>query len=78
MHIFPKTHFDFLGWRWKFFAVSGHVERPDVYLVPMGTTVRELIDLDVDEEKDKSQHAEHSAPVPGENPVLQSERTEHQ
>ncbi|MPZ81919.1 MAG: nitroreductase family protein [Actinophytocola sp.] len=30
---------------WKFFAVSGHVERPAVYCVPMGTTVRELIDL---------------------------------
>jgi NADH:ubiquinone oxidoreductase subunit F (NADH-binding) len=30
---------------WKFFAVSGHVEHPDVYCVPMGTTVRELIDL---------------------------------
>ncbi|MEP7202001.1 MAG: NAD(P)H-dependent oxidoreductase subunit E [Ilumatobacteraceae bacterium] len=30
---------------WKFFAVSGHVERPDVYVVPMGTTVRELIAL---------------------------------
>ena len=30
---------------WKFFAVSGHVERPDVYCVPMGTTVRELIAL---------------------------------
>jgi NADH:ubiquinone oxidoreductase subunit F (NADH-binding)/NADH:ubiquinone oxidoreductase subunit E len=30
---------------WKFFAVSGHVERPDVYLVPMGTTVRQLIEL---------------------------------
>ncbi|MGP4014736.1 NAD(P)H-dependent oxidoreductase subunit E [Saccharopolyspora sp. 5N708] len=30
---------------WKFFAVSGHVENPDVYCVPMGTTVRELIDL---------------------------------
>jgi NADH:ubiquinone oxidoreductase subunit F (NADH-binding)/NADH:ubiquinone oxidoreductase subunit E len=30
---------------WKFFAVSGHVERPDVYCVPMGTTVRELIEL---------------------------------
>jgi formate dehydrogenase/NADH-quinone oxidoreductase subunit F len=30
---------------WKFFAVSGHVERPDVYCVPMGTTVRELIRL---------------------------------
>jgi formate dehydrogenase beta subunit len=29
----------------KFFAVSGHVERPDVYCVPMGTTARELIDL---------------------------------
>jgi len=30
---------------WKFFAISGHVESPDVYCVPMGTTVRELIDL---------------------------------
>jgi NADH:ubiquinone oxidoreductase subunit F (NADH-binding)/NADH:ubiquinone oxidoreductase subunit E len=30
---------------WKFFAVSGHVERPDVYVVPMGTTVRQLIEL---------------------------------
>ncbi len=30
---------------WKFFAVSGHIERPDVYCVPMGTTVRELIEL---------------------------------
>ncbi len=30
---------------WKFFAISGHVERPDVYCVPMGTTVRDLIDL---------------------------------
>jgi NADH:ubiquinone oxidoreductase subunit F (NADH-binding)/NADH:ubiquinone oxidoreductase subunit E len=30
---------------WKFFAVSGHVEDPDVYCVPMGTTVRQLIDL---------------------------------
>ncbi|HEY0448869.1 NAD(P)H-dependent oxidoreductase subunit E, partial [Actinophytocola sp.] len=30
---------------WKFFAVSGHVERPDVYCVPMGTTVRTLIEL---------------------------------
>jgi formate dehydrogenase beta subunit len=30
---------------WKFFAVSGHVERPDVYCVPMGTTVRSLIEL---------------------------------
>jgi NADH:ubiquinone oxidoreductase subunit F (NADH-binding) len=29
----------------KFFAVSGHVEKPDVYCVPMGTTTRELIDL---------------------------------
>jgi NADH:ubiquinone oxidoreductase subunit F (NADH-binding) len=29
----------------KFFAVSGHIERPDVYCVPMGTTTRELIDL---------------------------------
>ena len=28
----------------KFFAVSGHVERPGVYCVPMGTTVRELLD----------------------------------
>jgi formate dehydrogenase beta subunit len=29
----------------KFLAVSGHVERPDVYCVPMGTTARELIEL---------------------------------
>jgi NADH:ubiquinone oxidoreductase subunit F (NADH-binding) len=28
----------------KFFAVSGHIERPDVYCVPMGTTARELIE----------------------------------
>ncbi len=30
---------------WKFFAVSGHVANPGVYCVPMGTTVRALIDL---------------------------------
>jgi len=30
---------------WKFFAVSGHVENPGVYCVPMGTTVRGLIDI---------------------------------
>jgi formate dehydrogenase beta subunit len=29
----------------KFFAVSGHVERPAVYCVPMGTTARELLSL---------------------------------
>jgi formate dehydrogenase beta subunit len=29
----------------KFIAVSGHVERPGVYEVPLGTTVRELIDI---------------------------------
>ncbi|HJZ59645.1 MAG TPA: NADH-ubiquinone oxidoreductase-F iron-sulfur binding region domain-containing protein [Gemmataceae bacterium] len=29
----------------KFIAVSGHVERPGVYEVPLGTTVRELIEL---------------------------------
>jgi NADH:ubiquinone oxidoreductase subunit F (NADH-binding)/NADH:ubiquinone oxidoreductase subunit E len=29
----------------KFFAVSGHVARPGVYCVPMGTTVRELLAL---------------------------------
>src|SRR5437867_2308315 len=23
MHLFPKTHFDFLGNRWTFFAISG-------------------------------------------------------
>jgi len=28
----------------KFIAVSGHVARPDVYEVPMGTTVRELVE----------------------------------
>jgi len=30
---------------WKFFAVSGHVQNPGVYCVPMGTTVRSLIEL---------------------------------
>jgi formate dehydrogenase beta subunit len=29
----------------KFLAVSGHVARPGVYCVPMGTTARELLDL---------------------------------
>ncbi len=29
----------------KFFAVSGHVERPGVYCVPMGTSARELLTL---------------------------------
>ncbi len=29
----------------KFFAVSGHIERPGVYCVPMGTTIRDLLDL---------------------------------
>jgi NADH:ubiquinone oxidoreductase subunit F (NADH-binding)/NADH:ubiquinone oxidoreductase subunit E len=29
----------------KFFAVSGEVERPGVYCVPMGTTARQLLDL---------------------------------
>lgn len=29
----------------KFFAVSGHVETPGVYCVPMGTSIRDLIDL---------------------------------
>ena len=29
----------------KFFAISGHVERPGVYCVPMGTSARELLDL---------------------------------
>ena len=29
----------------KFFAVSGHVERPGVYCVPMGTTIRDLLDV---------------------------------
>lgn len=29
----------------KFIAVSGHVQNPGVYEVPLGTTVRELIDL---------------------------------
>ncbi|MGH3794661.1 MAG: NAD(P)H-dependent oxidoreductase subunit E [Pseudonocardiaceae bacterium] len=29
---------------WKFFAVSGQVARPGVYCVPMGTTVRALLD----------------------------------
>lgn len=30
---------------WKFFAVSGHVARPGVYCVPLGTTVRALLEL---------------------------------
>jgi formate dehydrogenase beta subunit len=29
----------------KFFSVSGHVARPGVYCVPMGTTARELLEL---------------------------------
>lgn len=29
----------------KFFAVSGHVERPGVYCVPLGTTARDLLDM---------------------------------
>jgi NADH:ubiquinone oxidoreductase subunit F (NADH-binding)/NADH:ubiquinone oxidoreductase subunit E len=29
----------------KFFAVSGHVEKPGVYCVPMGTTSRELLSI---------------------------------
>jgi NADH:ubiquinone oxidoreductase subunit F (NADH-binding)/NADH:ubiquinone oxidoreductase subunit E len=29
----------------KFFAVSGHVERPGVYCVPVGTTAGDLLDL---------------------------------
>ena len=30
---------------YKFISASGHVVRPDVYQVPMGTTVRQLIEL---------------------------------
>jgi NADH:ubiquinone oxidoreductase subunit F (NADH-binding)/NADH:ubiquinone oxidoreductase subunit E len=29
----------------KFFAVSGHVEQPGVYCVPLGTTARQLLEL---------------------------------
>ena len=29
----------------KFFAVSGHVERPGVYCVPMGSTARQLLEV---------------------------------
>ena len=29
----------------KFFAVSGHVQRPGVYCVPMGSTARQLLEL---------------------------------
>jgi NADH:ubiquinone oxidoreductase subunit F (NADH-binding)/NADH:ubiquinone oxidoreductase subunit E len=29
----------------KFFSVSGHVEKPGVYCVPMGTTVGELVEI---------------------------------
>lgn len=30
---------------WKFFAVSGHVEHPGVYCVPMGTTIAALLEV---------------------------------
>ncbi|MDP7130206.1 MAG: NADH-ubiquinone oxidoreductase-F iron-sulfur binding region domain-containing protein [Planctomycetota bacterium] len=29
----------------KFISISGHVERPDVYCIPMGTTIREFIEM---------------------------------
>jgi NADH:ubiquinone oxidoreductase subunit F (NADH-binding) len=29
----------------KFFAVSGHVEHPGIYCVPLGTTIRDLLEL---------------------------------
>ncbi|MDJ0973532.1 MAG: NADH-ubiquinone oxidoreductase-F iron-sulfur binding region domain-containing protein [Planctomycetota bacterium] len=29
---------------WKFVSLCGHVEKPGVYLVPMGTTVQDLVD----------------------------------
>ena len=29
---------------WKFLSLCGHVERPGVYCVPLGTTVRELVE----------------------------------
>jgi formate dehydrogenase beta subunit len=32
------------GTGWKFLSVSGHVAKPGVYCVPMGTTVRELVE----------------------------------
>jgi len=32
------------GSGWKFLSLCGHVERPGVYCVPMGTTVRELLE----------------------------------
>ncbi len=30
---------------WKFLSLCGHVERPGVYCVPMGTTLREFVDV---------------------------------
>jgi NADH:ubiquinone oxidoreductase subunit F (NADH-binding)/NADH:ubiquinone oxidoreductase subunit E len=29
----------------KFISISGHVERPDVYCIPMGTTIRDFIEM---------------------------------
>lgn len=29
----------------KFISISGHVERPDVYCIPMGTTIRDFIQI---------------------------------
>ncbi len=39
-----KAHGKNGGTGWKFLSVAGHIEKPDVYCVPMGTTVRELLD----------------------------------
>ncbi len=40
-----KAHGANGGQGWKFFSLCGDVRRPGVYCVPMGTTVRELVDL---------------------------------
>jgi NADH:ubiquinone oxidoreductase subunit F (NADH-binding)/NADH:ubiquinone oxidoreductase subunit E len=39
-----KAHGTNGGTGWKFLSLCGHVERPGVYCVPMGTTVRTLVE----------------------------------
>ncbi|MCE9634612.1 MAG: NAD(P)H-dependent oxidoreductase subunit E [Planctomycetes bacterium] len=40
-----KSHGANGGTGWKFLSVSGHVARPGVVCVPMGTTMREVVDV---------------------------------
>ena len=37
---------------WKFLSLCGHVKRPGVYCVPMGTTVRTLVEMEGDGMRD--------------------------